>query len=78
MIDLNWASDTGKLALIGGIMINCDGNRTDMFLPLKFEVRSKTGTVDLTKECLGFESYKDLEMTSAEKFNSEQRGKESD
>lgn len=79
MVDLNWASNSGKLALIGGIMINCDGNRTDMFLPLKFEVRSKNGgTVDLTKECLGFESYQDLGFTSAEKFNSEQRGKESD
>jgi len=32
-----------KLALIGGIMINCAGHKTDMFLPLKFEIRNKDG-----------------------------------
>jgi hypothetical protein len=32
-----------KLALIGGIMINCDGEGTDMFLPMDFEIRSNKG-----------------------------------
>jgi len=41
IIDLNWASQTGKLSILGGIMLNCDGSRTDMFLPMKFEIRSK-------------------------------------
>jgi len=36
-----------KLALFGGIMINCDGDGTDRFLPLKFEIRSKSGVEDL-------------------------------
>ena len=39
IIHLNWQTENSKLALIGGIMINCEGNKTDMFLPLKFEVR---------------------------------------
>jgi hypothetical protein len=41
IINLNWQTENSKLALIGGIMINCEGNKTDMFLPLKFEVRQK-------------------------------------
>ena len=59
IVDLNWASETGMLSILGGIMINCDGARTDMFLPLKFEVRSKkNGKKDLTEECFGFKPYK--------------------
>ena len=34
-----WMGPNSKLALIGGIMINCVGDKTDMFLPLKFEIR---------------------------------------
>jgi hypothetical protein len=34
-----------KLALIGGIMINCDGDGTDMFLPIDFELRTSKGEV---------------------------------
>jgi len=33
-------SDKSKLAIIGGIMINIEGEGTDLFLPLKFEVRT--------------------------------------
>jgi hypothetical protein len=36
-------------------MINCEGNKTDMFLPLKFEVRQKpkTFSTDLFKNAFG-------------------------
>ena len=45
MIHTNFGGQNSKLALIGGIMINCDGDGTDMFLPLKFEIKSKDGKV---------------------------------
>ena len=47
VIDYDWQGEESKLALIGGIMINCEGDGTDMFLPLKFEIRTKTGKTDL-------------------------------
>ena len=31
-------------------MLNCDGRETDMFLPLKFEIRTKEKKVDLFNE----------------------------
>ena len=34
-------------------MINCDGDGTDRFLPLKFEVRTKTGSEDLFEKAFG-------------------------
>ena len=34
----SWATKDSKLVLIGGIMINLDGNGADMFLPLKLDV----------------------------------------
>jgi hypothetical protein len=40
IIDLNWQTENSKLAIIGGIMINCEGEKTDMFLPLLFETRT--------------------------------------
>ena len=40
---VNYGGPNSKLALIGGIMINCDGDGNDMFLPIKFELRSKDG-----------------------------------
>lgn len=43
----NWMTKRSKLCLFGGIMINCDGPGTDRFLPLKLELRSKTGKEDL-------------------------------
>ena len=42
-----------KLALIGGIMINCVGEKTDMFLPLQFEIRSKNGSKNVYEEVFG-------------------------
>lgn len=43
-----------KLALIGGIMINCDGDKTDKFLPLSFELRTKSKNPDLFEEVFHF------------------------
>ena len=40
IVDLKFCGPDSKLALVGGIMINCDGVKSDCFLPLKFEVRS--------------------------------------
>ena len=49
---MNFGGSNSKLALIGGIMINCDGDGTDMFLPLNFELKSKDGkTQNFFKEC---------------------------
>lgn len=43
IINFNWMGPDSKLALIGGIMINCDGEGTDMFLPLHFEIKTNKG-----------------------------------
>lgn len=49
---MNFGGPNSKLVLIGGIMINCDGEGTDTFKPLKFEVRDKKGNcVDYYNEC---------------------------
>jgi len=40
IVDLKWQGPNSKLAIVGGIMINCEGDKTDMFLPLMFETRS--------------------------------------
>jgi hypothetical protein len=40
IMNYSWMGPDSTLALIGGIMINCDGEGTDMFLPLSFEIRS--------------------------------------
>lgn len=59
IINMNWASSNGKLALVGGIMINCDGERTDMFLPLKFDLVHKSGRRDeLFKSTFGKDPYR--------------------
>jgi hypothetical protein len=34
IIDYKWMGPNSKLAIFGGIMINCEGDKTDMFLPL--------------------------------------------
>ena len=61
IIDMKWANPKGKLALFGGIMINCDGQRTDMFLPLKFEVVSKNGSrKDMFSSTFGTSPYRYL------------------
>ena len=36
-----------KLAICGGIMVNCEGDKSDVFLPLHFEVRTKDKKEDL-------------------------------
>ena len=38
IIHLNWQGPNSKLAVIGGIMVNCDDDGTDMFVPLMFGV----------------------------------------
>ena len=46
-------SGRGKLAVIGGIMINCDGVGNNRFLPLKFELRTLGKTTDLFEGTFG-------------------------
>lgn len=50
IINLNWQQEDSKLAIVGGIMINCAGDKTDMFLPIMFEVRTQDGTRDIFNE----------------------------
>ena len=54
IVDLEWQkNDKMKLAILGGIMINTEGNKTDMFLPLMFEIRNKhvrNKNLDIFKE----------------------------
>jgi len=40
--------------MMGGIMINCDGEKTDKFLPLKFEIRTKKSNRDVFEKTFGF------------------------
>lgn len=51
--NLNFGGPKSKLAIIGGITINCDGEGNDLFLPMKFELRTKDkrGGRDLFSEC---------------------------
>ena len=52
VVNMNFGGPNSQLVLLGGIMINCDGEGTDMFLPLSFERRTKDGkSEDLFKEC---------------------------
>jgi hypothetical protein len=53
ILHLNWQGPNSKLALIGGIMINFDCEGTDMFLPLKFEIRCQNVKLDLFEEVFG-------------------------
>ena len=54
IIHLKWMSPKSKLAIFGGIMINCDNEGTDRFLPLKFELRANDGsTEDLFESVFG-------------------------
>jgi hypothetical protein len=45
ILHYDWQGKNSKIALIGGIMINCDDDDTDMFVPLMFEVRSNKGKI---------------------------------
>jgi len=53
IVNLNWMSEKGSLAICGGIMINCDGDSTDRFLPLKFEIRTLKKREDVFEEAFG-------------------------
>jgi hypothetical protein len=44
--------------LLGGIMINCDGDKTDKFLPLKFEIRQGVDNRDVFEDTFGFSSMR--------------------
>jgi len=47
-------SGKSKLVLLGGIMLNIDGEAADMFIPLRFEASNAGGeTVDLMEEVFG-------------------------
>lgn len=39
-------------------MINCDGEKTDKFLPLKFEIRHDVNNRDVFEETFGFTSMR--------------------
>jgi len=43
ILHYKWMGPNSKLAICGGIQINCDGYSNDHFLPLMFDVRSKSG-----------------------------------
>ena len=34
----DWMTEKSQLAVLGGIIINCEGVGTDMFLPLSFKI----------------------------------------
>ena len=53
VIHLNWMGPNSKLCLFGGIMINCDDDKTDRFLPMRFEVRTKEGSTDYFTHTFG-------------------------
>ena len=45
IVDRKWMSKDSKLVLLGGIMINIDGDAADMFIPLNFEAMAGDGSV---------------------------------
>ena len=47
IINTNWMSNKSKLAVIGGIMINLEGQGSDLFLPLKFDIRTLQQSFDI-------------------------------
>ena len=53
IMDMKWCTKGSKLALLGGIIINCDDDGTDRFLPLKFEIRTTLGRKDIYEETFG-------------------------
>ena len=46
-------SNSSKLALIGGIIINCEGKGSDRFLPLRFEIRTKMRKENMLEKTFG-------------------------
>ena len=60
---MNFGGPNSRLALIGGIMINCDGDGNDKFMPMKFVVKDKQGVVtDYFEECFNRPTYSLNEM----------------
>ena len=41
-----WMGPNSKLAIVGGITINCDNLGTDAFLPLMFTLQNKNGDIE--------------------------------
>lgn len=56
IVNKNWMSNDSKIAVIGGIMINCDEDVHDRFLPIHFEVRTLNDTEDLYETTFGQKS----------------------
>jgi hypothetical protein len=58
ILHYKWMHPTSKLAILGGIQINTDGQKNDQFLPLSFEVRCKGGNnvIDMYEKCFGRKS----------------------
>jgi hypothetical protein len=53
-IDRQWMAAESKLVLLGGIMLNIDGDAPDMFIPLRFESHAPEGEVtDLMETAFG-------------------------
>lgn len=52
--DLKWMDTNSKLVLLGGIMINMDGDAPDLFIPLNFDSINKAGVrTDLMADAFG-------------------------
>ena len=67
IIHLDWMSKKSQLAIIGGIMINADHEKSDRFLPMMFEIRTQTSTEDLFEDVFGKRPeniYKKVKKTS--------------
>ena len=57
IVDRKWMSKDSKLVLLGGIMINIDGDAADMFIPLNFEAMAGDGSVtNLLEKVFGKEA----------------------
>ena len=55
-----WMKGKGKLMLLGGIMLNLDGKKNDMFAPLTFTVMGKDGKKKDIMSSLKKKKYKKL------------------
>ena len=54
IIDMDWCHcNHSKLAILGGIMLNCEESGTDRFVPLKFELRTKKEKTDIFVQTFG-------------------------
>ena len=70
IVDMKWAGKSSKLAIVGGIMINCDGHNTDRFVPLKFDLVHKNGARDdLFMSTFGFAPHKSKSLKNTAGHN---------